>query len=211
MFVINENVVNGRMKNFVSPPIKPMSIPVTNNDNWQDRRSKYCYLYNVAYNAILDYVNHNCEPYVNLDHNQSIENPKIHKNLSNFVQENVETNSKITSKAFNRESESRQGIKIRSFANFIASQPNIVRITWREQWQEYHQKVDQDQVKKSKVVVSKEYKDNKLTRLEKRKKALKAKQRLLNAKNEWRKATYDTKNAWYKKERSSNEIFPNDS
>ena len=186
-------------------------MPVIIDDCLEERRSKYCYLYNVAYNAILDYVNHNSEPYVNLDYNESIENAKIYKNSSNSGQENAETNSNISSKAFNRESKSQQGIKIRSFANFIASQPNIVRITWRQQWQGYYQKSHQNQVKKSKVEVSKEYKDNKLTRLEKRKKALKAKQRLLKAKNEWRKATYDTKNAWYKKERSSNEIFPEDS
>ena len=201
MFVINGNTLNETMKNFVSPPVKPINMPVTNDACWQDRRSKYCYLYNVAYNAILDYVHSN----------QSIENPNIHRNLRDSSQENVETNSNISSKAFNKDSESRQGIKIRSFANYIASQPNIVRITWREQWKEYHQKVHQHHIKKSKVDASKEYKDNKLTRLEKRKQALKAKQRLLKAKNEWRKATYDTKNAWYKKECSSNEIFPKDS
>ena len=209
MFVINGNTINETMKNHVIPPIKPMNKTTTNDECWQERRSKYCYLYNVAYNAILDYFNNNCEPFVSLDYNHSIENPQIYKNASNSGQENVETKSKISAKAFNRDSESRQGIKIRSFANFIASQPNIVRITWREQWQEYHQKIHQ--VKKSKVEASKEYKDNKLTRLERRKMALKAKQRLLKAKNEWRKATHHTKNAWYKKERSSNEIFHEDS
>ena len=151
------------------PPMNPVKNHIIANACGPRAYSDYCYLYNIALNAILDYFNCN--------------QPQVHpifqetSNISNFG--SVKANSEASLKTSNRSLHFlRGGIKVKSFAKHLASQPNIILKT-------NHKKADQKLFQET----EKPYKEKLLKCLERRKKAQEAKERLIKARVEWREAT----------------------
>ena len=150
--------------------------PKIEPDNWQQSYDDYCYLYNVAYDAIIEYMNRS-EPNSNQDF----------KGCSKSVsQESEEANSSKSLRAVNEESKSQEAIRIKAFANYLAAQPNIVKI---KKSSKKSKTCDFKRVRRPKAVTLKEHQKKLAISLEKKQKALEAKLRLMNARKKWHEAT----------------------
>ena len=150
--------------------MKPVNNHILANACGTSGYSEYCYLYNIALNAILDYFNSS--------------QPQVHpifqeiSNLSNhgYVQSGSKTFLTTTNHSLQF---FRRGLNVKPFAKRLASQPNII--------QKPIQKDCYDEFLHE--TISKKHKLKLLKCLEKRKKAKEAKERLLKAKSQWREAT----------------------
>ena len=153
-----------------------MDKPKKELDDWQQNYQEYCYLYNVAYDAIIDYMSRS-EPKSNQHFNASSES---------VSQESEESNSSKSFKTFNEESKSQKAIRIKAFANYLAAQPNIIKI---KKCSKKSKTCDFKRVRKPKAVTLNEYQKKLAISLEKKQKALEAKQRLMKARKIWYEAT----------------------
>ena len=150
--------------------------PKSKQDDWQRSYEDYCFLYNVAYDAIIE-----C-----LSRSDPKSNHHFEESSKNVNQEGEESNSSQVFKTFNEESESRKAIRIKAFANYLAAQPNIVKI---KKCSKKSKTSDFKRVRRPKLATSEEYEKKLAISLEKRQKALEAKQRLMKARKKWYDAT----------------------
>ena len=156
--------------------INSIDQPKTKQDDWHRSYEEYCFLYNVAYDAIIECLGKS-EPKSN---HHFEERSKI------VNQEGEESNSSKACKTFNDESKSRKAIRIKDFANYLAAQPNIVKI---KKCSKKSKTSDFKRVRTPKPVTSIEYQKKVAICLEKRQKVLEAKQRLMKARKKWCDAT----------------------
>ena len=156
--------------------LNSMDKPKIEPDNWQRSYDEYCYLYNVAYDAIIEYMSRS-EPKSNQDFKA------CSKSVS---QESEEADSSKSFRAVNEKSKSQEAIRIKAFANYLAAQPNIVKI---KKCSKKSKTCDFKRVRRPKAVTLKEYQKKLAISLEKKQKALEAKHRLIKARKKWYEAT----------------------
>ena len=163
-----------------------MNHPKSTHVHWQQTYQDYCYLYNVAYDAIVDFANGR----------ETTVNPCYNSNSKKLSDEHIESISRKYLQSYNQDAKSQRTIRIKSFANHIANQPNIVKI------RKYHGVKRPKTVLSdtTKCITSKEYKQKLTINKEKKQKALEAKKRLQKAKKEWKVTKNNTNSSYFTKQ-----------